>query len=74
MVASRCPYRLAFRAVAINLSISAGVKYFRALPTEEFTMVGDVPPFRSSGNSVATAPGEIAVVRILYGAGPAQDR
>jgi hypothetical protein len=40
MVASRWPYRLAFRAVAINLSISAGVKYSRVLATEEFTMVG----------------------------------
>jgi hypothetical protein len=40
MVASRWPYRLAFRAVAINLSISARVKYFRVLATEEFTMVG----------------------------------
>src|SRR5215510_6960021 len=42
MVASRWPYRFAFRAVAINLSISTGVKYSRVLVTEEFTMVGDM--------------------------------
>jgi hypothetical protein len=39
-VASRCPYRLDFRAVAISFSTSLAVRYSRVRATEEFTMVG----------------------------------
>jgi hypothetical protein len=41
MQVAQLRYRPAFRAVAISLSISAGVKYSRVRATEEFTMVGD---------------------------------
>src|SRR5258708_38053249 len=40
MVASRCPYRLLFRAAAISASTSDPVRYSRVRSTVEFTMVG----------------------------------
>src|SRR5260370_32697574 len=42
MVASRCPYRLPFRAAAISASTSEPVRYSRVRSTVEFTMVGAV--------------------------------
>src|SRR5712664_2164640 len=40
MVASRCPYRLPFRAAANSASTSEPVRYSRVRSTVEFTMVG----------------------------------
>src|SRR5258708_9016161 len=44
MVASRCPYRLLFRAAAISASTSEPVRYSRVRSTVEFPMVGPASP------------------------------